>query len=84
MGGRRTPRSGGLWNNPGDVKCDDFLLECKHTDKMSYSVSAETIKKINMEAIKCRKLPALSVELGDNTEFVVLKKDDFLLLTNKL
>lgn len=83
MGGRRTPRSGGLWNNPGDVSSENFLLECKYTEKMSYSVTAETIKKINIEAIKCDKLPALSVELGDKTEFVVLRKDDFLILTKK-
>jgi len=83
MDGRRMPRSGGLWYKPGDVRSEEFLFECKNTSKLSYSVSTKTLKKIYIEAIKDRKFPALSVELGDKTEFVVLRKDDFLILTNK-
>lgn len=78
-GGSVTPRSGGLWNKPGDVTSESFLFDSKYTIKMSYSVKSETLKKIYIEAIKSGKIPALSVELGDGTEFVALRKDDFLM-----
>jgi hypothetical protein len=80
--GHRTPRSGGLWNCPGDVKTDDFLLDCKHTDKKSFSVSEQIMNKVHMEALKSSKIPGLSVELGDGNEFIVLRKQDFLTIIN--
>jgi hypothetical protein len=78
--GTRTPRSGGFWNKPGDVSQEDFLFDCKETDKKSYSVTIDTLKKIQHESLKNNKMPALSIELGDKTEFVVLLRSDFLLL----
>ena len=79
----RTPRSGGLWSSPGDISTDNFLMDSKQTKHLSYAVSAETIKKIYHEAIRSQKMPALSIQLGDNTEFIILRKDDFLSLINK-
>ena len=76
--GRVRPRSGGLWFMPGDVKTEEFLIDCKTTDKKSFSVTSDMWSKINSEALKCRKLPCLSVQLGDGTEVVVLDKNDFL------
>ena len=80
--GQRTPRSGGLWNKPGDVKTIEWLFDCKQTQKLSYSVSTKVLQKIYREAILSSRTPALSVILGDGTEFVALRKDDFLALTN--
>jgi hypothetical protein len=81
FGGQRTPRSGGLWNKPGDVKTIDWLFDCKQTTKLSYSINTRVLKKIYREAILSNRTPALSVILGDGTEFVVLQKNDFLILT---
>jgi len=80
--GQRMPRSGGLWSSPGDVKAKDFLFECKQTQKKSYSLNQEKLKKLNHEAILSSKRPALSLILGDKSEFIVLRKDDFLELIN--
>jgi hypothetical protein len=82
FGGQRTPRSGGLWNKPGDVKCPEFLFDCKQTEKLGYSVTSRILQKIYREAILSSRTPALSVILGDGTEFVALRKDDFLALIN--
>jgi len=76
--GKRRPRSGGMWFAPGDVSTEEFLLECKSTEKKSFSVSEKLWDKINGEALKCRKLPCLSIQLGNGTEVVVLDKNDFL------
>jgi hypothetical protein len=77
FGGKRTPRSGGLWFIPGDVKIDKFLIDSKQTDHNSFSITLEIWKKIYREALNSRKLPCLSIELGDGTEVVVLDKNDF-------
>jgi len=76
--GRSRPRSGGLWFAPGDVSLNQFLIDSKTTEKKSYSVTEAIWKKIYDEALKCRKLPCLSVQLGNGKEFVVLDKNDFL------
>lgn len=76
--GRTRPRSGGLWFAPGDVSLEQFLIDAKTTEKKSYTVTQDIWDKIYTEALKCRKLPCLSVQLGNGTEVVVLDKNDFL------
>ena len=84
FGGKRTPRSGGFWSFPGDVKTDNFLIDSKKTDKNRYSITKQIWNKIDIEALKCRKIPILSVEFSDdNIQIVVLNKGDFLELFNK-
>ena len=75
--GRVKPRSGGLWFAPGDVDMGQFLIDCKTTNKKSFSVTTKIWKKIYGEALRCRKLPCLSIQLVDGTEIVVLDKNDF-------
>lgn len=77
FGGKRTPRSGGLWFKPGDVTTEEFLIDCKSTEKKSFSITEQIWDKINTEALKCRKLPCLSIQLGNGVEVVVLDKNDF-------
>lgn len=77
FGGKRTIRSGGLWFNPGDLKTESFLLDQKTTKHNSFSIKSETWKKIETEALMEQRMPCLSVELGDGTEFVVLSLIDF-------
>ena len=76
--GRKNPRTGGLWFAPGDVTTNDFLIDCKTTDKLSFSITKNIWNKIYKESLKNRRLPCLSVLLGDGTEIVVLDKNDFL------
>ncbi len=78
FGGRITPRSGGLWGFKGDVKSDKFLIESKHTDKKSFSVTQNLLKKLWEEGLMEQRIPILSVELGDGKEFVCLDKNDFI------
>jgi hypothetical protein len=76
--GKKRPRSGGLWFAPGDVSTEEFLIDCKTTEKKSFSITEQIWDKIHTEALKCRKMPCLSIQLGDGTEVVVLDKNDFL------
>jgi hypothetical protein len=76
--GRTRPRSGGLWFSPGDVKTEDFLIDCKTTEHKGFSITEDIWSKIYAEALKCGKLPCLSIQLGDGKEVVVLDKNDFM------
>lgn len=77
LGGKLRPRSGGLWFAPGDVTTKDFLIDCKTTEHKGFTVTEKIWEKIYTEAIGCRKLPCLSIQLGDGKEVVVLDKNDF-------
>lgn len=84
FGGRPTPRSGGLWFAPGDVKTEDFLIDSKTTDKKSFSITGKIWRKIYKEALLSGKMPCLSIKLNQELlqnkepiEVVVLSKDDF-------
>ncbi len=84
FGGKRTPRSGGLWFAPGDVKTQDFLVDSKTTDKKSFTIPANMWRKIRKEALLNNRMPCLSIKYlnekltnGEPVEVVVLSKDDF-------
>jgi len=81
--GKKRPRSGGAWHMPGDLKNEMFLFECKTTDKQSFSISEKIWNKIYNEALKCKKIPCLSIQIKDKIELVVLDKNDFLSFFNK-
>lgn len=83
-GGRRTMRSGGIWFDPGDVKLDDFLEEDKETENKSYSLKAETWRKIYKQALLNNRMPCMSIQFtnerlpnGEPIEVVVVSRDDF-------
>lgn len=78
FGGVRTPRSGGFWSFPGDVKAEIFLLDSKDTNSKSYSVTEAVLKKLQKEALLSERFGVLSVRLGTGREFVVLDKNDFI------
>ena len=77
--GKLTPRSGGYFSFPGDVKTDIFLIDSKTTSRKSYSITADIWRKLYSQALKSQRLPMLSVELAnDDIEVVVLDKNDFI------
>lgn len=71
------PRSGGFYNMPGDAKSQHFLFDSKDTKHSSYSITEKTWEKISSEALHQRRMPVLSVRLGNGTEIVTLSKADF-------
>lgn len=77
IGGQRVAASGAFWSRKGDVRNADMLIEHKWTGKKSFSLKAEVLKKILLEATLAGRLPVLGIHLdGDN--YVVLTEDDFL------
>lgn len=82
FGGKVTPRSGGFWSFPGDVKTDKFLIDAKSTEKNGYRVTKKVWNKIVDESIKSGKIPMLSLEI-DDLELIVLDKNDFIALSEE-
>lgn len=81
--GQRQKGSGNYWGKPGDVKTDKFLIDSKQTEKNSYSINYETWDKIYEEALFTFRIPLLSIIIKD-LELVVLSKEDFLSLLDKV
>jgi len=82
FGGRVQKGSGNQWYAPGDVKTDRFLIDSKYTKNKSYSVTLKTWDKLFEEALFAKRLPILSLQI-QNTELVVLDKEDFLSLIDE-
>ena len=77
--GKKRPGSGSQWNKGGDILSSTYLIEAKQTDKKSYSINLKTWRKIYNEALFSYRLPLLSLKIQE-TELVILSKDDFLSL----
>lgn len=64
VGGRTTPASGAKWHSKADVKSDNYLIECKITEKQYYSLKLSTWEKINEEATKAGlRTPVIRIDL---------------------
>jgi len=78
FGAKLQPRSGGFYNMPGDARDQHFLFDSKDTKHKSYSITQEIWEKISHEALHNRRMPVLSIRLGNGEEIVVLSKMDFI------
>lgn len=81
FGGSVTVASGNQWHSKGDVRTDNWLIECKTTTKDSYSLNVKTWSKINTEAILENRDPIMEIEFSERgVSLVVLDKNDFMRL----
>jgi hypothetical protein len=77
LNGRLTVNSGATSVfDKADVATEDFLIECKTTDKKSFSLKKEILKKVEKEANFKNKIPLLEVEIGHD-KYIVCKERDF-------
>ena len=66
IGGKVTIASGAFDFQKGDVRHDQFLVECKTTEKSFYALTYEVWKKIQTEALRDGlRLPVMSIDLED-------------------
>ncbi len=70
--------SGAFWNNKGDVRTGNCLIECKYTDKDYYSLSADVWEKIASEALRDRgRIPLMVIDVERDKRLVVFNPNDF-------
>lgn len=76
LGGKRQPGSGAPALCKGDIKCEDFLVECKQTSKDCYNLNIKTWEKICLEARNLFRTPlfACRSKAGD---FFVMNQIDY-------
>lgn len=87
-GGRATPASGSR-DSKGDVETATELIECKHTERKSFSLRASELFKHATSAILAGKRMVFEVEFtqpdgGHPWRFVVLNKDEYIEMRDEL
>ena len=64
--------SGAFYFDKGDLKTEDFLIECKYTEKGSYSVNKKLLNKIWGESLNRNKLPKLVIGIKEGEKVWIL------------
>lgn len=77
LGGKRSAASGAFWSRKGDVRTNDLLIEHKWTGKKSFTLKADVLEKIVMEAILDSRIAALGIHLNGKN-YVLLEEHDFI------
>lgn len=76
---RTVVASGALWGSKGDVRHDDFLVECKTTEKPYYSLTMKVWEKIEKEATRDGlRVPLMCVDVnGGKDRYAVFLEKHF-------
>lgn len=61
----------------GDVITQDYLIECKATEKSFYTLKRKVVEKIEKEAMKCGRVPLLAIRVI-NTDYILFRAYDFI------
>lgn len=61
----------------GDVITQDYLIECKATEKSFYTLKRKVVEKIEKEAMKCGRTPLLAIRVL-NTDYILFRAYDFI------
>lgn len=83
VGGRRVAGSGSQPGMKGDVKSDQWLVECKQSKSPGFRLTLQLWRKIEWEAIQAHKNPVMVIELAGRS-LAVLDYNDFLALSNAI
>jgi len=62
---QQTINSGAFFDK-GDLKTEDYVIECKFTEKKGFRISTKILEKIWGEALDANKLPLLLVGIKDD------------------
>jgi len=65
---QKTLNSGSLWFDKGDLKTDDYIIECKFTEKKGFRITTKLLQKLWEEALNACKLPFLTIGIEDEDE----------------
>jgi Holliday junction resolvase len=78
MNGYTRPASGAVAGLRGDVVADDFLVECKYTDKDIFNLKSKIWEKIKNEAFDNNKKPLINLKfLKKNIDLIIIDFNDF-------
>lgn len=69
---QKTIASGKLWFDKGDIKYENYIIECKYTDKKGFRISLQMLEKIWNEALNVNKEPLLKIGIRKNEKEIYL------------
>ena len=81
LGGRQVANSGATAFSKGDVRTDDWLIECKTAtaEKQSFSIKRSWLDKNREEAFAMRKsYNALCFDFGNGSRYYVVDERTFI------
>ena len=58
--------SGALHFDKGDLKTENFVIECKYTDKKGFRISDKILEKLWNDSLESNKLPKLVIGISRN------------------
>ena len=70
---RKTINSGATWFDKGDLSTDEYLIECKFTEKKGFKITTKILKKLWEEALEANKLPFLTIGIKDDITTWIIK-----------
>lgn len=86
--GKRQIMSGALADARGDVELEEFLFDAKRTEKKSYVITSQLLRKMAQYALEKDKAPGLLLEFASiqepyiPKEYAVIPLDMFVQLLN--
>ncbi len=87
VGGKQVSNSGATKFDKGDVKTEDWLIECKTctSPKSSMVVKKEWLEKNKEEAFAMRKFySAVAIDFGSKDNYYIIEEKLFKTLVNAL
>jgi hypothetical protein len=64
--------SGAVWFSPLDLDYNNYLVECKFTDRKGFRISLQLLEKLWNQALSMNKEPFLSVGIKRNEREVFI------------
>lgn len=85
INGRTQINSGATPFYKGDVKNDNFLIECKTCaeERKSFSIKKEWLDTIRRESFEDRRYPVLAFNFGNNENYYIID-ENLMKLLNRL
>ena len=62
---QKTLNSGSLWMSKGDLQSDEYVIECKFTEKKGFRISTKILEKLWNEALDANKMPLLTISIEE-------------------
>ena len=63
---QKTLNSGSLWMDKGDLKSDEYVIECKFTEQKGFRVTTKILEKLWNESMDANKMPMLTISIEED------------------
>lgn len=70
---QKTINSGAFWFDKGDLKSDEYFIECKYTEKKGFRITTKMLEKLWNDALDSNKLPVIVIGIKNGNQKFVLK-----------